>query len=95
MGSPVQIPEEEMGYYEAHGLTEEAMSRLTEVVCTSCHRCIQPQTALRHPELGVTVCRRCRKKYHQGEWTRYLSSTIRFTRLFSCVCAGKCDENRA
>ena len=60
-----------MQYYESHMLSEEAAS---EVVCTACRRLVnglQPGAAVRHPELGVVICRPCKKKYHQGEWTRY------------------------
>ncbi len=68
----VQIPEEERLYYETHGPAGEGGPEGAE--CTACRRPIrppfQPETALRHPELGVLICRHCKKRYHQGEWTR-------------------------
>jgi hypothetical protein len=66
----IQIDEDEMRYYEAHRLTEDEMSG---VECTACRgqvNGLHPGAAIRHPELGVVICRSCKKKYHAGEWTR-------------------------
>ena len=67
-----QIQEKEMKYYKKHLLLEKELDEST-VVCTACFRQVNHKHAgavVRHPALGVPICKQCKKFYHMGEWTR-------------------------
>jgi len=67
-----QIPEKELKYYKKHVFLDKDLDEST-VVCTACFRQVNHKHAgavVRHPELGVPICKQCKKFYHMGEWTR-------------------------
>ena len=67
-----QISEKEMKYYKKHVLIDKELDEST-VVCTACFRQVNHKHAgavVRHPDLGVPICKQCKKFYHMGEWTR-------------------------
>ena len=66
------LPAEEILHHKEHVLDALELER-ESVVCTSCFRQINHKQAgavLRHPVLGVAVCKQCRAFYYAGDWTR-------------------------
>ena len=66
------LPAEELLHHKEHVLDALELER-ESVVCTSCFRQINHKQAgavLRHPVLGVAVCKQCRAFYYAGDWTR-------------------------
>merc|ERR1712096_79330 len=88
------IGSKELKFYKKNMGSEEKMEENT-IVCTACYRQINhkiPGMVLRHPDLGVPVCKQCKKFYH-GEWTRDADGYFEFCRwcanggdLLLCDC---------
>ncbi len=88
------LSQEELEWYTDLGPKPEAVaSRKTE--CTACHRQItnlQGSNLLRHPLLGVAVCRYCRLFYGDGDWETEEDGSDKFCRW--CANGGEllcCD----
>ena len=65
------MSEVELEYHRKHVLSAEALEGQA-LLCTSCFKSIDLErgVVVRHPELGVPICKNCKKFYHLGEWTR-------------------------
>lgn len=66
------LPDAEKKFYHKHLLDEKSLEE-SSIVCTSCFRQINHKQAgavMRHPHLGVPVCKQCRAFYFEGDWTR-------------------------
>ena len=64
------LPKEELEWYEELGPRSE---RSQSVQCTVCHKQITNLTTfnvVRHPVLGVVLCRQCRLFYNDGNWSK-------------------------
>ena len=66
------LPDVEKKFYQKNLLDEKSLEEST-IVCTSCFRQINHKQAgavMRHPHLGVPVCKQCRAFYFEGDWTK-------------------------
>merc|ERR1712029_241525 len=62
----------ELKYHKKHLLDEKELEECS-IVCTSCFKQINHKnvgSVLRHPQLGVPICRQCRNFYYEGDWTK-------------------------
>ena len=60
-----------MGYCTRNLIAAEDLE-VQELVCTVCCKEVglEKGAIFRHPALGVLLCKKCKKFYHLGEWTR-------------------------
>ena len=72
-----KLSAEEIAHHKKNFLREKDLEDAT-IVCTSCRRKLNYKHAgsvVRHPHLGVPMCKRCRHFYHEGEgfclWCTY------------------------
>ena len=66
------LPEAETRFYKKNFLDGKSLEE-SSIVCTSCFRQINHKQAgavMRHPHLGVPICKQCRAFYFEGDWTR-------------------------
>ena len=66
------LPEAETKFYKKNFLDGKSLEE-SSIVCTSCFRQINHKQAgavMRHPHLGVPICKQCRAFYFEGDWTK-------------------------
>lgn len=66
------VSKEEMSYLKENFLSEEELEKTT-INCTACYQQVthkQEGSVLRHPDLAVPVCKKCRKYYCSGKWSK-------------------------
>merc|ERR1719233_752309 len=87
-----------MKYYKKHVLSEKELDDST-MVCTVCFRQVnhrQGGTVVRHPDLGVPICKECKKFYHTGEWKRGEDGYFEFCRWCAhggdLLCCDSCSN---
>ena len=92
------LSQEEKSHHEKHLLTDKDLQESC-IVCTSCFRQInhkQVGAVMRHPHLGVTVCKQCRNFYYQGDWTKDSEGYYEFCRWCAnggdLLCCDKCKN---
>ena len=94
-----ELSAEEIKYHKKNFLSEKDLDDVT-IVCTSCFRQInhkQAGSVLRHPHLGVPVCKQCRNFYYDGAWTKDEEGYYEFCRWCAnggdLLCCDSCKNS--
>lgn len=66
------LPEKQLKWFKKHRKNAEELEDAS-IVCTGCFSQVNHKlkgVVVRHPVLGVPICKNCKKFYHSGTWTK-------------------------